>query len=677
MRRINVGVKIGAGFASLILILLVTGGTSYWVINTLSASLSTITGPVWDAMATTEAGIRSVQKQLIAVDSVLLGGGEESAREITEAEQTAEDAYKRLVASGQVEATVLQTLKQRMASFSKTRSELIGEHQAYRESEKKLSENSTRFQAFLVDVERLSSERMLKLDMNAGSEGLNEAEQEEEKLSWQTINAAGEGKLATLSRLELYRRFKDETENQDIPRQIKLLYDDLAYSIEQINEDPLFDTPLNEGPYAGQKFSQALQALLNDHRELLDKVMQAYRQVKEARGRYSVAADQLMTIGETLNQEIKQHVGEEKLALGELVDTGYEMMLMAILIGVLVSLPIYWLTVRAIAGPMREISGQLKRISQGDGDLTVQLRVKSNDEIADVASAFNLFVVKLREMIASLQQASHRLVETSKQIGDVADETSEEVDRQRQEVESVATAINELSASFREVAENTTQASDSADGADREAEHGKRVVHDMVEKIHQVAQEVDRATQVIAGLGERSQAIEGVLDVIRGISEQTNLLALNAAIEAARAGEQGRGFAVVADEVRKLAGRTYDSISEIQAMIDQLQQGTTDVINVINDAHRHVNASVQPAGEAGESLVQIARSMGAISSLNREISRATDAQHKTVVGVDRSIVSINQVALQTSSSAGALRHSTHDLQDLAGELETLVGRFKV
>ncbi|MEJ2591603.1 MAG: methyl-accepting chemotaxis protein [Candidatus Thiodiazotropha sp.] len=675
MRRVNVGTKIGVGFVILVFILLVTGGVSYWVINSLSSSLFNITGPVWDAMATTEAGIRSVQKQLILVDTVLLGGAQKTD-EIAQAEQAANEAYDRLVASRQVDASALDTLRSRMTAFSQARSRLTGVYRDFRDSEAKLTANTTQFQDMLVDVERLSSEEMLRQDMNAGSGGESTG-QEDDRDKWATINAAGEAKLAMLSRLELYRRFKDTPDDADLISKIGVLYDDLAFSIESIGEDPLFAQPVAGGESAGKPFKQVLSQLTAQHKSLLQAVIDKFRQVRLAREQYATAADQLMDIGEQLNRDIRQQVGAEKQALGGLVDTGYEALLLAVLIGVLFSVPVYILTVRSIARPMREIGSQLKQIAQGDGDLTVQLRVKSNDEIGDVASAFNHFVVNLREMVASLQVSAHRLVETAGQITTVADKTGTEVQAQREEVESVATAINELSASFREVADNTTRAAESAGLADRETEHGKRVVLDMVEKIRLVAREVDRATQVVTGLGDRSKSIESVLSVIRGISEQTNLLALNAAIEAARAGEQGRGFAVVADEVRNLAVRTYDSISEIQQMIDELQQGTADAIRVINDAHQHADASVQPAGEAGESLNQIAETMGSISQLNREISTATDVQHQTVVGVDQSIVNINQAALQTTNSTEALHDSTHSLQNLAGELESLVGRFKV
>ncbi len=676
MRRINVGAKIGAGFITLVLILLVMGGTAYWIINSLSVSLANITGPVWDAMATTEAGIRAVQRELIAVDSLLMDGSVESG-EIEQAEREAQAAFDRLVASAQVETAVIDDLKSRMQAFSSSRDALTQRHRDYLQREAALTDNSARFLDFLVDVERISSEEMLRQDMNADSEAGTDSDPLDERDRWASINAAGEAKLALLTRLELYRRFKEEADASELLSRIDLLHDDLAYAIETIGEDPLFEQAVRNGPFSGLPYSQVLVKLMQEHRELLQAVMDDHRQVKATRQAYAVAADELMRIGQRLNQQISQKVSTEKQELGALVDTGYQVLLLAVAIGVLVSLPVYWLTVRAIAGPIHEIRRQLEAISQGDGDLTVQLQIKSHDEIGDLAAAFNRFVVKLREMIGGLQVSAHRLVETTGQITQVAQRTGQEVEAQRQEVESVATAINELSASFSEVADNTTRAAQSAGEADRESEHGKQVVHDMVAKIRQVAEEVDRANRVISGLGERSQAIESVLDVIRGISEQTNLLALNAAIEAARAGEQGRGFAVVADEVRNLAARTYDSISEIQEMIEQLQGGTRDAIAVIQQAHEHANASVEPAEQAGSSLNQIARTMADISQLNQEISTATDVQHETVVGVDQSIVNINQVAMQTSGSTEALGESTRALQALASELESHVGRFKV
>jgi methyl-accepting chemotaxis protein len=594
---------------------------------------------------------------------------------IETAEHEAEAAFDKLNVSGQVDSDVLDKLKSRMQTFTSSRVELTKLHHDYLQREQALTLNSATFLDFLVDVERISSEEMLRQDMN--SEDDTPPSDEEDQDRWATINASGESKLALLTRLELYRRYKEENDVSEILSNITILYDDLVYAIETIGEDPLFEQLIDTGRFSGMQFKQVLVNLSDEHKILLEAVINDQQHLKVAREKYTDAADQLMQFGEQLNQQIRQKVNSDKRELGNLVTTGYQILLFAIVIGVLITLPVYWITVRAIAGPIRQICAQLEAISQGDGDLTVQLQIKSHDEIGDLATAFNLFVVKLRDMIASLQVSTHQLVETASQITKVSEETKQEIETQRQEIESVTTAINELSCSFREVADNTTRAAENAEKADKESETGKQVVSTMVTKIKQAAKEVDHATTVISGLGDRSQAIESVLDVIRGISEQTNLLALNAAIEAARAGEQGRGFAVVADEVRNLAARTYDSISEIQEMIDQLQGGTSDAIKVIEEAHQIASASVKPAEQAGLSLNQIATTMADISKLNQEISSATDLQHQTVVGVDKSIVNINQVAIQTSSSSEALSESTHALQTLASELESHVGRFKV
>ena len=294
-----------------------------------------------------------------------------------------------------------------------------------------------------------------------------------------------------------------------------------------------------------------------------------------------------------------------------------------------------------------------------------------------MANAFNAFSTKLRTMIITLQSSVDKLVHTSRGIAEVADRTGEEVNHQQQEIASVATAVNELTASFQEVVSSTSQAEDQAKAANNETIKSRDIVRATVARIKEVVDRVEDATAVVNSLEEKSDAISVVLDVIRGISEQTNLLALNAAIEAARAGEQGRGFAVVADEVRGLAARTHDSISEINSIINKVQEGTAQANNVMSAARTKTEASVDPANQASESLVEVANLVAAISGLNQQIARTAESQQITVNGVDKSIVMINEVSTRTSAGALELSRSTQELASLASELQGLVGQFKV
>jgi methyl-accepting chemotaxis protein len=388
-------------------------------------------------------------------------------------------------------------------------------------------------------------------------------------------------------------------------------------------------------------------------------------------------AEHLMQTVEQMTADNRAQVEVETGELQRLVATGANSIIIAILLGLLVAVLAFMLTLRAIVRPIREVRDQLGSLSQGGGGLNVTLSVKGSDETAQLAQGFNAFTSKLRDMIAGVQESVNRLVSTTDDISRIADKAGEAVRYQQQEVASVTNAVAELTGSLQEVTANTFQAAERAGLADKETSQGRALVQQTLLLIQVVATEVEQATRVVNELGEKSESIGGVLDVIRGISEQTNLLALNAAIEAARAGEQGRGFAVVADEVRGLAARTNDSISEIQVMIDQLQQGTSQAIKVMTQARSQTQACVEPANQADTRLDQIAGMVRSITELNRGIANAAEAQHLTVVGVEKNLAGINEVAANTSSSAVELTTSTQVLSQLADELQALVGEFRV
>ncbi|KKL44862.1 hypothetical protein LCGC14_2361420, partial [marine sediment metagenome] len=270
-----------------------------------------------------------------------------------------------------------------------------------------------------------------------------------------------------------------------------------------------------------------------------------------------------------------------------------------------------------------------------------------------------------------------QVASASEQTAAISNRNRDAVANQQQETREIATAMNEMAATVQEVAQYAAQGAEAANQASEESNSGSAVVANAVDRIRELAAQVETAAQAISRLDEKSAAIGSVLDVIRGIAEQTNLLALNAAIEAARAGEQGRGFAVVADEVRALARRTSESTDQIQKTIEQLQQESGSTVSVMKHGQTIASEVVIEAGAAGDALVAIRQSVASINDMNIRIASAAEEQSSVADDMNRRIVTIADVAEQSASAAAETSQASAGLSELATELQTMVNRFKV
>ena len=335
------------------------------------------------------------------------------------------------------------------------------------------------------------------------------------------------------------------------------------------------------------------------------------------------------------------------------------------------------LTDYGIAKPLREMVAMLDDIAQGEGDLTRRLDVDRVDELGAIAKGFNTFLSKLQSMISQVVGSVQKVSDASEHTADIAIRTNQGVQKQLAEIELVATAVHEMTATAQDVARNATHAAEAANHADSAANQGREIVHSTSRAISTLAEEIGRAVGVVQNLAKDSENINAILVAIRGIAEQTNLLALNAAIEAARAGEQGRGFAVVADEVRNLAQKTQQATEEIQSMIQQLQHGTREVVRVMQDSQEKTDDSVRHANEAAEALVSITQAVSVINDMNTQIASAAEQQSAVAEDINRNVTNIGNVAHEVAGGADEASAASAELTKLAEQQRRLINQFRV
>ena len=344
------------------------------------------------------------------------------------------------------------------------------------------------------------------------------------------------------------------------------------------------------------------------------------------------------------------------------------------LLAAVVGLLLIWLLARGVTRPILHVAHRLREIASGDGDLTSRLAYDKQDELGELAGWFNRFLDKLQPTIAEVKSSVHAARDTADKSSAIARQTSAGMEQQYRQVDQVATASHEMSATAHDVARNAAQAARDVDQATRQ---GLAVIDQTTSSIGTLAANMSTAMGQVEGLADNSEKIGSVLEVIRSIAEQTNLLALNAAIEAARAGEAGRGFAVVADEVRNLAQRTQESVEETRQVIEQLQSGTREVVGAMDSSHRQAQGSVEQVGQAVTALRQIGEAVAVITDMNLQIASAAEEQSAVAEEISGNVATIRDVTESLSQQAEESAQVSQALNSLANQQQSLMDHFKV
>ncbi|MGL5523475.1 MAG: methyl-accepting chemotaxis protein [Aeromonas veronii] len=387
--------------------------------------------------------------------------------------------------------------------------------------------------------------------------------------------------------------------------------------------------------------------------------------------------------------------GRDKLLwAADIPDTGWELVLvldkaaleaplssllmtqlgMALLVLVGSILAISWL-VSMLLGPLTKVSQALARIADGNGDLTQRIKIDANDEVGQLANSFNRFVGSQHQLIGNIRQLANELNADAERSLVTNQAAVDELQRQQQEVTMVATAVTEMASATMEIAGNAENTAAAAQQSAQSSEQGKMLVNKTRQSINGLAEEVGQATEVIGELSRHAQAITSILSTIQGIAEQTNLLALNAAIEAARAGEQGRGFAVVADEVRVLSRRTQDSTQQIQSTIETLQQTTARAVSLMQTSQGLADNSVQDADQAVRALEEITSAISLISDMAGQIATAAEEQTQVTGEITQNTTAIKDVSDEITAAAMRDLDQAHSLKGRAADLNQQVSTF--
>jgi methyl-accepting chemotaxis protein len=342
----------------------------------------------------------------------------------------------------------------------------------------------------------------------------------------------------------------------------------------------------------------------------------------------------------------------------------------------LLTILLFYILIQILFKPLQQIILAMLNIGEGDGDLSKRLHDNGNDELSLLGRGFNSFSNQIEKVVIELRIAIDDITSTSSKLNFTASQTDTAVNEQKVNIEQLLASIEQMLPATQEIAKSGTQAVEFTRFSSHAASEGLTVVEQAVSDINLLETDIENASNVIDSLALDSNSIGSVLDVIRGIADQTNLLALNAAIEAARAGEQGRGFAVVADEVRTLAQRTQDSTAEIQKMIEKLQIGSKNAVQVMEHSKTRTKACVENTRQAGHSLNKITESVASISDINHQIAAATDEQIATIEEIRRNVDNINQQVDVTALGSQETARNSESTSTLTEQVKFLIGQFK-
>jgi len=672
MLKFNLSIKLVIGYLVMALLLVLCGLAGYIATNKMSMASDFL---VTEAKNTVEGAMQTssgVREQMLVVEGILAGrltSGIDGALQAASSQN--QQAHQKIIEAGLIPELQISQIDNTQQSFNNALTTLLERHKSYKNLHYLMVSNAdelkNRLTTFIEQANRIIVERETNWDTN---EAANSQQTEE----WFAATAATEAKLSLFAQLYYFQQFLTQENLTRVDELMKNSQTDLDIYIDDLSSMALAEKLI---PDAQLSFATDFKAMLAEHIKLYDEAKLAFILLQKSREAYTDIATTLLQQTENIKTLSTEIISQEINAINQIKQSAFLSILITVIVGIVLVIVAYWITLKIVVTPVRSVADKLNDISQGEGDLTQQLEVRGKDEIADLSSGFNDFSQQIRDLISQLVNAIGQLSTTSTELNSQSDETRSQMLNQQKATDTVSSSMENMTQKVESVSNAVQAANNSMQLINETLDNSQLVISSTLESINVFAQDIHSATAVIDNLNRDSLQIGTVLDVIQGIAEQTNLLALNAAIEAARAGEQGRGFAVVADEVRTLASRTQQSTTEIQAIIERLQQGAGKAAEVMGSSQTQAEQTKTKTASASESLSQITQNIHSMDEIIGNISTAVISQNEQADTMCENLMDIREITQNTSNSSHSMSNNTDQLNQLAQQLQTIVGRFKV
>ncbi len=672
MLRFNLSIKLVIGYLLMAVLLIICGLAGYIAANKMSEASDFL---VTEARNTVEGAMQTsngVRGQILLMEDILSGRLHKDIEvALDQAKGQNQQAHQQMIDAGLIPEEQIEQINQAQTAFDNALNPLLSNNKRYKDLHRAMVTNADRLKEQLSAFIELANRIIVERETNWDTDEAANSQQTEE---WFAATAATEAKLALFAQLYYFQQFLAQENLKQVEELMQNSQTDLDIYIEDLASMELGEQKTND---SDNSYASVFNEHLNHHKNYYSEAKKAYLRLQQDRLTYTEKASVLLDQTENIKKLSAEIIDQEIQSIKTVKESAFLSILITVIVGVALVLVSYWISVKLVVSPVRTVANKLKDISQGEGDLTQSLQVSGNDEITELSVGFNQFMQQIRDLIRQLIGAIDQLNKTSKQLTHQSGETQDRMQAQQHATDTVNVTMEDMAIKVNSVSEAADEASDSMQHIDETLGQSQRVISSTLDSINDFANDIDSASTVIENLNQDSQQIGQVLDVIQSIAEQTNLLALNAAIEAARAGEQGRGFAVVADEVRTLASRTQQSTTEIQAIIERLQNGSDQATTVMRSSRNQAQETKNKTGMASESLASITDNVHSMSLIIHKISDAVTSQNQQAETMNHNLADIRQITEGTSESSQQMNHITQELNQLTRPLQTLSGQFKV